>query len=588
MSEQGAALMCPACGDSFVPPQGVAHCFCPHCGKPVDIEQARELEKMLREARAITAQAIQDAKEAQRVSEQAMADLRKTQRLMEEERIAAEKAARERAAREAAEERTREEAEAAAQVERERLRQEQAAREAAATRETPDAREAAAARDRPREEAAAEASRATTDQPTYRQNAVVRDDNGKGLFVVTLPSTWKLKNAHIMTGSGSRPYAPHARFTSEDGVAGIVLEVGDAGMQLSASMKATMAVYGTALVGVDRTNYAPMPDPRVLADYRMRKMAEGLAESGIALVREVGCSRLDALRNIAQQEFTRAAQSTGGTTLKDPWACELTRIYEFTYKGTVWNLASYVRMYAMRDGSGVDMLNPAGLMSGIGSALGGLFSKNRGQERQPTRVTRPSMPTGPNQATWCTSDYETYKNTGTIYWAVSGLSQFHTTKERFEAAYRQAFLPLVMDYKLHPDVIAMSNAYGQRQAAAIQQATSQQINRMNMQTQAMLAANRQQQAAFDAQLASWRANSDAHHAAFRARTNAQFNSGYGGTSAPDFSEAIRGVNTFMTSDGREVELDVSADRAYENQAGDVIGGSGGFDPGADWNEIPRA
>jgi hypothetical protein len=44
----------------------------------------------------------------------------------------------------------------------------------------------------------------------------------------------------------------------------------------------------------------------------------------------------------------------------------------------------------------------------------------------------------------------------------------------------------------------------------------------------------------------------------------------------------------MTSDGREVELDVSASRAYENRAGDVIGGSGGFDPGADWNEIPRA
>ena len=38
----------------------------------------------------------------------------------------------------------------------------------------------------------------------------------------------------------------------------------------------------------------------------------------------------------------------------------------------------------------------------------------------------------------------------------------------------------------------------------------------------------------------------------------------------------------------EVELDVSAERAYENQAGDVIGGSGGFDPGADWTEIPRA
>ena len=42
MSEQGAALMCPACGESFEPPLGAARCFCPHCGKPVDVERTRE------------------------------------------------------------------------------------------------------------------------------------------------------------------------------------------------------------------------------------------------------------------------------------------------------------------------------------------------------------------------------------------------------------------------------------------------------------------------------------------------------------------------------------------------------------------
>ena len=57
--------------------------------------------------------------------------------------------------------------------------------------------------------------------------------------------------------------------------------------------------------------------------------------------------------------------------------------------------------------------------------------------------------------------------------------------------------------------------------------------------------------------------------------------------APDFSEAIRGVNTYTTSDGREVEVSVHADRAFENQAGDVIGTSNSFEPGASWTEIPR-
>ena len=53
----------------------------------------------------------------------------------------------------------------------------------------------------------------------------------------------------------------------------------------------------------------------------------------------------------------------------------------------------------------------------------------------------------------------------------------------------------------------------------------------------------------------------------------------------DFSEAIRGVNTYRTTDGREVEIDVAADRAWENQAGDVIGTGGAFEPGYDFDAL---
>ncbi|MBQ3295830.1 MAG: hypothetical protein IJH00_05070 [Erysipelotrichaceae bacterium] len=42
----------------------------------------------------------------------------------------------------------------------------------------------------------------------------------------------------------------------------------------------------------------------------------------------------------------------------------------------------------------------------------------------------------------------------------------------------------------------------------------------------------------------------------------------------NFSEAIRGVNTYTTSDGRNVEVGVSADHVYENQYGNVYGVSG--------------
>ena len=42
----------------------------------------------------------------------------------------------------------------------------------------------------------------------------------------------------------------------------------------------------------------------------------------------------------------------------------------------------------------------------------------------------------------------------------------------------------------------------------------------------------------------------------------------------NFSEAIRGVNTYTTTDGRNVEVGVSADHVYQNQYGDVYGVSG--------------
>ena len=42
----------------------------------------------------------------------------------------------------------------------------------------------------------------------------------------------------------------------------------------------------------------------------------------------------------------------------------------------------------------------------------------------------------------------------------------------------------------------------------------------------------------------------------------------------NYSEAIRGVNTYQTTSGRPVEVDVTADHVYENRYGDVYGVSG--------------
>lgn len=575
--------MCPACGDSFVPPQSSPRCFCPHCGKPVDIAQARALEEMLRSAQETARVAQETARRAQQASitAQQAAEESKRQAAEQAAAFAAEQAAMEEERRAAEQRATQERFAQERRAAEQRAAQERAAKAATEHRAAQEATQRAQAQ-----------RQAQAPQPvTYRHDATVRDTaTGRGLFVVTLPTTWKVGETRLgRVDSASHPYRPFASFS--DGAGNMItLRVDDAGTQMSDGMKAVMRTYGSAIAALDRTNYARMPHPLRLADDHILKVTQSVQATGLCLAREWGSPDLQMRQQQAQSMFRAAAQATGPALLKSPFAAEFVRIYEFEYAGVPRSAAVYVRLFAIKDASGIDLM-PVGLAGSLGGAIGGAIGNAiaRKRSKSPAQGTAPSGPVRTADApAWCVPSFDDYIKGGTIYWSVQGLSALVTRRDTFDQCFEQVFLPLVRTYQIHQDVLGLSGEAGRQYAASVQQATNAQIARMNAQTQAALAADRQRQAAFDAQLASWHANSDAHHAAFRAQTNAQFNDGYGGSAPPDFSEAIRGVNTFVTSDGREVELDVSADRAYENQAGDVIGGSGGFDPGADWTEIPRA
>ena len=114
-----------------------------------------------------------------------------------------------------------------------------------------------------------------------------------------------------------------------------------------------------------------------------------------------------------------------------------------------------------------------------------------------------------------------------------------------------------------------------QQAAMAQQRQQERFAAMRQ------AVNTQRQAFDDYQRAA-QARSDAQWAADRARSG-HAASDYSWTDG--FSDAMRGVNTWVRPDGTEVETSTSSDRAWTNAAGDVVGGSGGFDPGADWTEL---
>ena len=615
-------VACPACGSVFAVPLDTVRLFCSKCGTQIPLpapdvaqsaarvsgEKAQQAATLALDAvqqaldlaqaggseadKAAALEAARQAMDAARIaqeSQKALADAQAAAAAAESARIAAQTQAQlaadaERARREAEAECARREA-----AEAERARKE--AEERAA--------QEAAARARAEAEARAQVVQAQTQvvedpKPVpleYRRGAVVRSTaNGYGLFTVTIPTTWTPDEAVLLRGnSGSRPFNAFASFS--DGVdAGMTLTLGDAGVRNSAGMEAMMAQYGAAIAAADRTNYAPMPGARSVADDYTSNMVGEIGGTGLSCCSEMGGFNLAARQQEAQAVFKKAADATGPAILRDPFAAELVRIYTFNLEGAQYRLAVYVRIYAIKDGSGVDMMSPAGLLFGLGSAIGNHAEKKKEAKRakkDPTFRTDADSVAASDGKPFCSSDFSDYTGEGTIFWDVSGIATLYAPADRFGKAYAEAFIPFVTGYWPHDDILNLALADAQQQAAAVQQATSMQVQRMNMQFQAQQAAMRQVQAAADARFEAWQRQSDAHHAAFRERTNAQFNdSGYGG-GAGDWSEAIRGVNTFVTSDGREVQLDASADRAYENQAGDVIGGSGGFDPGADWNQIPR-
>ena len=475
-------------------------------------------------------------------------------------------------------------------------------------------------------------------------DGTVRDaSSGYGIFRMRVPSGWQVTGTALRrTQTSSRPFVAQAELRDQSGGT-ISLRIGDAGTRNSASTNALLAMYGRHLVGVDTSNYADVPDPIVMADANASAVASSVGGSDPRFSRQLAFGNLEGERSKMLESLRKQSPGMGNLSSSALVAIVL-RIYEFTADGRPWQLASFVRLEAVKKGTDLgegvssamggvadsigDMVGEA--FGGIGSLFsgyqggqgqtftqqtsdddrykgvggfimgGGLIGRMQRKRRAAMRAQQPEQPEQPRQqsveqaqtapsrgAAWCSPDYSQFVASGTIRWGIPLMATYLAPSDSFGVQLASAFLPLVSTIEIHPDVESLTMQAIRQESSQIQAATQGQIARSQQTFQMQQAAHRQQQAAFDSYNVAWQARSDAQHQQFRASANAQFSTPAGGA-APDYSEAIRGVNTYTTSDGREVEVTVRADRAYENQAGDVIGTSSAFEPGADWTEIPRS
>ena len=465
-------------------------------------------------------------------------------------------------------------------------------------------------------------------QSGVEPDGTIRDrGTGYGLFRVCIAAGWQVSGTALQgTGSSSRPHIPQVELRNRFGSI-VTLAMGDAGTRRSAGFSALMGMYGGHLTGVDHANYAEVPDPLTIADTAAYKAAARVGASSVSLARQLGCPDLEARKQRSFARFQRIAQ-VQGASVASPFMGVVLRVYECVSNGQPWRVASYVALSAAKDGMGLGdgfsgvAEGIGGLMEGIGGLFGGQAaqSANQGgisgsgavgfirgggligkmkrdrmaaqqsqaaQQQQPQQVAPQQTPSAPVQqpATrtgWCSPDFADYVSAGTVYWSVDALVTFAAPAVDFDSQLEGMFLPLVDSLEVHPDIENLALQVAMQEAGQIGQATQTQLAQNQAAFQAQQAAHRQQQAAFDAYNQSISDARNARHQQFMASSHSQM-----GRTSPDYSEAIRGVNTYTTSDGREVELSVHADHAYENQAGDVIGTSRGFDPGADWTEINK-
>lgn len=470
-------------------------------------------------------------------------------------------------------------------------------------------------------------------------DGTIRDrSTGYGLFRVPAISGWQVSGTTLRrTGTSSRPYLPSVELNGVQG--GFMnLAVGEAGTRNSTAMNAMLAMYGSHLIGIDTINYAPVPDPIAAADSLASQIAGGMGASDLCFVQQLDAPALETQREIGFNRFKTTAQATSGLALvANPLAANVLRIYSFTAGGQPWKMAACVKLDATKEGMNLGE-GMGGALGGIAEQIGDAFSsaaaaipnpfasdyKEKSSDGDPystlggflmggglvgkmkrdreaaqraqaqgEQVTVPPREAVEAErdpasgAVWSLPEFSSYTKMGTIFWSVSLVATLVSPEKLFAEQFNEGFLPVIKTIEAHPDIERLCLDVARQEALQVQQATQTQINVNQANFQAQQAAHRQVQQAYDSYNQAWHARSDAHHAQFRAASNSMFNTAGTGTASPDYSEAIRGVNTFTTSDGREVELSVNSDRAYENQAGDVIGGSGGFDPGADWTEIPR-
>lgn len=361
--------------------------------------------------------------------------------------------------------------------------------------------------------------------------------------------------------------------------------------QKNKSYKAATAMYGA---NIGQTGQYDLDMPRLeqyLDSEAIKQTTSQLYLIGNREIPVVPENRISRQQGAAalQQQKQKALQQIGGQ-LDGVYFDQQCRIYGFSEDGREYRMAVFATLKAakmsfMNFGGNIDMsevtnalgdafnkaVDNASQNSFIQSMadkglLGGIIGKKIKENRdRPATEEREVIPAEQPD------EYQQFVKMGglglqNIEWTVDPTFVLIAPAESFDAAYAGEFVQICAQTGLTQTVMNYRQQVNDQMEQQIQDAATQYMINSRMNTQAILRANQQLNDAYARQNAAWRANSNATFEANRARSNAQFNN-----SAPDYSEAIRGVNTWVDDSGYEHQMSVNNDQGWINSSGDTIG-----------------
>ncbi|HHW93357.1 MAG TPA: hypothetical protein GX734_02540 [Clostridiaceae bacterium] len=239
-------------------------------------------------------------------------------------------------------------------------------------------------------------------------------------------------------------------------------------------------------------------------------------------------------------------------------------IYDMTVNSIDFRLA----ITTVLEGWKYQLPSMIGGLGGLGNLFDGLFSRGIAQDQKQQTGAFNDMPIN-----------------SVIEWQSEGVFTMQCLPQEFELSFKGAYTDFCSTFRLDNGIREKMYNIQSQILQDIARHTQQTLDQMNRQFQTWQQIHATQQAAFDSYNRAWWNRTNASDAARRSAYHSKMAAE--NRMSDSYSEAVRGVNTYVRPDGTEVEVSVAYDRAYTNYFGDTLGSKSAFEPSGDWTEMNR-